>query len=155
MSLTTEEKIRKARVQLITRNPFFGSLCLYLNFVKVNEVPTMGVAPDGTIYYNNKFVSALSLEELKAVLCHEILHLALEHLRRLGTRDPFKANIAMDYVVNLMIAPEFQLPKGALLDQKYENMAWEQVYDILPDLPKCPFDCNKCPLTNSQANFPS
>jgi len=61
----------------------------------------------------------------------------------------------MDYVVNLILISEFELPKGALINRQFENMAWEQVYDILPDIPDCPFDCSNCPITEQATNIPA
>ena len=35
---------------------------------------------------------------------------------------------------------EFELPPGGLLDQKYDNKAVDQIYDLLPDEPEFPDD---------------
>jgi len=149
--LSPEEKISKARIQLLSRQPFWGTLVLHLNFVKCTFLPTMGVNHLGTVYYSEEFVERLSIEELKGVLAHEVGHVMLRHLERLGKRDPYKANIAMDLALNLIIRREFVLPRGALIDERWKGMAWEEIYDKLPDDPlrsarMCTLDCSKCPF---------
>jgi len=146
--MSVEDKIIKARVQMISKAPFYGTLVMNLNFKEADprEIPTCAVTPYGTVYYNREYIENLTLEELKGVLVHEVLHVALLHLERRGTRNIIKANMAMDYAVNLIVEEDFSLPKGVLLDHKYQNMAWEQIYDQLPDPELCDGDCSKCPL---------
>lgn len=125
-------KIVRQNVRMaIGQEPFFGSLALRMKWEADERCPTM--ATDGTaVYYNPKFVLEMSLDEVKAVAIHEIMHVALLHPLRLGDRDPFIANMAMDYVINIAIADAgYKLPSGALLDYQYRGMSWEQVYDIL------------------------
>jgi len=151
--MSIEDKIIKARVQMISKLPFYGSLCMHLSFKEEKNpliVPTMGVSPYGTVYYHPAFIKALSLEELKGVICHEVMHICLLHLERMGTRDRIKANIAMDYAVNLLIEKDFKLPQGLLLDHKWENMSWEQIYDKLPKPKLCDGDCSKCPIAQGK-----
>lgn len=126
-------KIVRQNVRMaIGQEPFFGSLALRMKWEADERCPTM--ATDGTaVYYNPKFVLEMSLDEVKAVAIHEIMHVALLHPLRVGARDKFKSNIAMDYAINLLIQDAgYKLPSGGLLDYQYEGMSWEQIYDLLP-----------------------
>lgn len=141
-------KLIKARVQLQKENPFFSYVCMHLDLIEENEkVPTMGVDKYGHCYYNDKFVTSLDVDEVKGVLCHEVMHIILEHLRRLSGRDPFISNIAQDIVVNdLIITNHFTLPqkedfKGWMTDSNHciqvgrkqikdvNKKVWEEVYE--------------------------
>ena len=116
--------IIKSKVKLQKENPFFSYLVMNLKFVEVEkdseEVETMAVDSRGKCYYNPKFVMTLAENEVKAVLSHEVLHLALEHLIRKGERDHELFNIATDLGINYLLVKngfEFgtELTKFALI----------------------------------------
>src|SRR5574343_1663549 len=98
--MTIEDRITKAKVNLIINNSFFGQLVGYLVPIKSEKVPTMGVDIHGNFYYNEKFVERLSDNQLKAVLMHEILHLAYQHPMRTSERDLDLWNIAADLKID-------------------------------------------------------
>jgi len=96
-----EEKLIKARIKLQSRNPFFSYLSLFVKFRKSKdgELPKhagMGISPDGLLVYKEEFVNGLNDEEVIGVLTHELLHLALIHLLRRGSREKTAWNIACD-----------------------------------------------------------
>lgn len=114
-----EQRLTKIRTILMLRQPWFGQLASYLTFSELpKEAPmqTMAVDIRGNIYFSKEFVDKLTDEELGGVLCHEILHLAFQHLTRLGTRNPKLFNIASDLKINEEIIfnnqQGFKLPKG-------------------------------------------
>lgn len=118
--MTLEERITKARVVLMFYQPWFGQLANYLNFKINNDIDTMAVDINGNIFFNEEFVNSLSQEELAGVICHEILHLAFQHLSRMGNRNPKIWNIAGDLKVNdeiIFNQSKFKLPKMALVAQ--------------------------------------
>ena len=136
------DKLIKARVQLQKENPFFSYVSMYLTLIEKKEVPTMGVDKYANCYYNTVFVEKLSQDEVKGVLCHEIMHVILDHLRRIGGREPQLANIAQDLVVNDMLGQNnFDLPKEGLIPDNHQytinnkvikdlnKKVWEEVYD--------------------------
>lgn len=85
------------------------------------EYAGMGVNPFGDLIYKKQFVEEISDEELEGVLVHEILHLSLLHLLRIGSRDKEVWNIAADICVNQIIKDNnFKLPDGCLISS-YEN----------------------------------
>ena len=93
--------------------------------------------------YGKKFVKGLTDEELRGLIMHENLHVALRHLihnKDLFVKNKKIANCAADYVVNSIIhnfkdKALCNLPKGALLDEKYKDMSMREVYRLLED--KC------------------
>lgn len=130
-------KIVRQNVRMAIGNePFFGTKALQLPWIPDETCPTM--ATDGTcVVYNPGFVLAKSAEEVMAVSIHEIMHVALLHPLRLNGRDPVRANMAMDYAINILLVDAgYKLPEGALIDRTYEGMSWEQIYDLLPPQPK-------------------
>jgi len=128
MTLSPIDLIRKARVSLYNSNPFFSYLTMYLRpvecddeWVKKNgEMPSMGVDVKGNLYYNPEFVNKLSDEERVGVLCHEVMHVALCHFDRAGSRDRNILNIAQDIVINdIIIENNFKLPELAIIPSNH------------------------------------
>ena len=76
------EKISKARTQLVLDHPFFGSLALRLKLVEDQTFAT--AYTDGKVMgYNPAFIDTLSLAETKWLIAHEVMHLAcMHHVRR-------------------------------------------------------------------------
>lgn len=144
MHTPSADQQREAAAKIIRQNvrmaignePFFGSIALRLPWVADDTCPTM--ATDGKcVIYNPAFVLEMSADEVKAVAIHEIMHVALLHPLRLNGRDPMRANMAMDYAINLLLTDAgYKLPQGALIDRTYADMSWEQIYDLLPAQPK-------------------
>ena len=74
--MKTEEKITKARASLVLTAPFFASLALKMKLVADPSCETMWV--DGvSMGYNPKFIQPLPLEQVKGLICHEVMHVAL------------------------------------------------------------------------------
>ena len=122
-----EQKLTKAKTQLVLGQPFFGTLCVRLKPV-AGPVPTM--ATNGRlIVYNPEFVEGLTAAELEAVVAHEALHCALGHHCRRGERDPELWNEAADLAINpILLANGFTLPAGALVDPSFQNLSAEEIY---------------------------
>ena len=73
------KKIKKARLALLMQQPFFGTLIMMLDMVDATDQGWCSTAAvDGRkIYYNRDFFNSMSGDEIKFVLCHEILHVVL------------------------------------------------------------------------------
>jgi predicted metal-dependent peptidase len=128
---TLAESISAALMRICARNSFFGSLVLQARLRSSEQIPT--AATDGRdIYINNGFFAKLTPPEREAVLLHEVLHAALQHVPRRGGRDARLWNIAADIVINGMLIKEgYQLPEGGLRDQLREHLSTEEVYELL------------------------
>lgn len=132
--MTVDERLQKARTQLVIGHPFFATLALNLKMVERKENnPTM--CTDGKhIFYNPEFVDTISDAELMGVIAHEALHPGFLHHTRIGSRDPRKWNMAADHAINpIIIEAGMQLPADCLNDPKYKDMSAEQIYTLLED----------------------
>jgi predicted metal-dependent peptidase len=115
-------------------------------------VDMAGVNSRSELLLNPGWVAQTTMEELRATMLHELLHVALLYFSRAremtamvqtlsGKMIPL-ANIAHDYVVNAIIEQEARASSGFLLspkkwnppglfDARFEDMTFEQVYDTL------------------------
>ena len=125
-------KIARCKTSLMVKAPFYGSMALSCRFVQQDDGNTM--CTDGqTIWWSEDFVDAHSEDEIKGVIAHEIMHIVLKHHLRRGQRDVKGWNIATDYVINSgLLAEGFTLPANGLIDDQYDGMMAEKVYDLLP-----------------------
>jgi len=151
--LEPKDKIIQARIELQKEKPFFSYLTMQLKIhemteeeIKESPMPTMGVDSEGHLIYNPAFVEKLSAEECKAVLCHEVMHCALEHLTRRMGREPMIWNCSADAIINNMIEQNgMKLPEGVILPENdavtidkitikdLQKKSSEEVYDVLYD----------------------
>lgn len=129
---SVDQKIAKGRAHIAINHVFFASLMGFLKFEPCDSIDTADV--DGiTLRYNPAYIETLTAPEIIGLIAHEILHCALGHVWRLGSRDPKRWNMACDYVINgMLVKAGFTLPKGALLDPQYDGMGADQVYAMLP-----------------------
>lgn len=131
-----DELVAKAVIQIKESNEFFGSLMLFSEFKKSKEIPT--AATDGKkVFVNEEFFYSLKSSEQNGLLLHEVLHMALLHVPRMGSRELKKWNIAADYVVNDLILrnSKFSLPNGAIKssNQEYWDKSVEYIYEKIPN----------------------
>lgn len=157
--MTTQERITKAKIWLITNRPWFGQLSCYVEPVENNNIPTAAIDLLGNLYYNTKFMEELSDSEIRGIICHEIMHLAFKHLERMDERDPLIWNMACDLKVNEEVKnmPNTALPGGALspgfsgswahgnvkISKINEKTAEQIYYELKKQAPKVPkYDCD-------------
>jgi predicted metal-dependent peptidase len=141
--LNASQRLEKAHVSLMRNKhtALFSGVMLMGDSKIVDDCPT--AKTDGlNKYYGREFVDSLTDSELRALVLHENIHVALGHMPRF--RSLMKkgkgqlVNIACDYVDNDVIVSIddesfVKLPKGGLYDSKYHD--WS-VNDILKDLEK-------------------
>jgi len=134
--MKAKDKLLKARSFLILDHPFFGSLALKLALVEDASFPTAAV--DGkSLFYNPEFIEKLSTSETIGLIAHEVMHVALGHIWRIGSRDMENWNIAADYTINSnLVSTGFTLPEGALNDSAYNDLSAEEIYGKLPQKKK-------------------
>lgn len=132
-----------ARVRLIlgreAKAAFFASLALRLTPV-VDWTADTAWTDGRRLGYNPDFVLTLTPDELVAVVCHEVMHLALKHHTRRQGRDPERWNEACDCAINpLLIGNGFTLPAGCLMpgEGRYAMLppgkSAEEYYALLPE----------------------
>lgn len=139
------------------RSVFFATLAMRLDLRAEWSIPT--AATDGKrLLYNPEFWCGLNGEEHIGVVAHEVLHAALGHVSRIagGKWNRTKANCSCDLAINQILKDAgFKLPscglfpgqrpKGDNFPEPWSDaiaamqpspvLAWEQYYNMLPDLP--------------------
>jgi len=140
MSITQETRLKKAHVSLMRHS----ETALYSGIIMMGD--SLVVDDDITAYtdgvnkkYGRKFIENLNDSELRALILHENLHVALKHIQRFDKefkQDARLTNASADYVVNDIIVnledkAHCVLPKGGLYDEKYHNWSVREVYNDL------------------------
>tara|TARA_Y100000992_G_scaffold302687_1_gene278384 strand:- start:5127 stop:6299 length:1173 start_codon:yes stop_codon:yes gene_type:complete len=150
------ELVAKSVIQIKESNEFFGALMLFSEFKSSRDIPT--AATDGKkVFINEKFFNSLNSSEQNGLLLHEVLHMALLHVPRMGTRDLKRWNIAADYVVNDLIVrnSNFSLPAGAIKSSKkeYWDKSVEYIYEKIPNSMVSQFaNTDLIPLKNDESS---
>ena len=129
--MNPDEKMARARAELVMDHPFFGSLALRMRLVP--DPACAGMWTDGrTLGYRPALVDALGVNTAVGLLAHEMLHVVCaHHLRRRG-RDETLWNRACDYAVNAILHEAgFALPANALLDPGYAGRSVDDIFAAL------------------------
>ena len=136
--LTAEQRVQKAHVNLM-KDPKY---CLYSGIFMVGktsieeDVPTACTNGRDT-KYGRAFVDKQDDKTLKGLILHENLHKAFRHTvvwKHLYKDWPVLANIACDFVINLMIhdsdpnGVSVKLPPEGVLDEKFRGLDAGEVF---------------------------
>jgi len=128
------ERVKKARIHLLLDSPFYATLALELKLVKDNTIFPPTACTDGrNLWFHEDFIKSLSIEQIKTVIAHEILHIAYCHHLREEKREHGKWNRACDYSINGILLEDFARVDGMLYDIKYKDKAAEIIYNELKD----------------------
>ena len=140
MAITQETRLKKAHIALMKHREtalYSGVMLMGKNSVIEDNVTayTDGVNKK----YGREFISKLTDAELRALILHENLHVALKHIPRFKKefKDNAEAiNVATDYAVNDVIMnlkdqDLCKLPEGGLYDAKYHNWSVREIYEDL------------------------
>ena len=139
--LTVEQLIQKDHVALM-KDPKY---CLYSGIIMIGRTEVKDdvqtACTDGrNTYYGRDYMAKQASNKRKGVILHENLHKAFRHTtvwRHLFKENPTMANMACDYVINLMIMDGdnnfVSLPDGALLDYKYKGLDAGTVYRMIKE----------------------
>ena len=138
--MNQETRLKKANLALM-RHPetaMFSGIIMMGTSDVVDDCPT--AYTDGVNKkYGRKFLSTLDDSEIRALVLHENLHVALKHVGRFGNKMKENAqlmNASADYVVNdVIVSLEdktlCKLPQGGLINEKYHNWSVNDVYKDL------------------------
>jgi len=129
----SNDKLSDAVKALIMKDIFFSSVLLQQNFVEDNSANNPTCAVDGeSFFFNSSFCNSLSFDELLGVTAHEAFHLIGGHHWRAGERNMSIWNKAADYALNAeLIKKGYTLPKGCLLDSRFNGESAENIYRTL------------------------
>ncbi len=128
-------KLSAARTKLILDKPFLGALVLRLPLVAADPSWCRTTATDTrTLFYNEKYIKALSPDETQFVLAHEALHCALSHFTRRGHRNKHRWDLACDFAINpLLLAEGLKPTPDALMLEQFKDMTAEEIYPCLDE----------------------
>lgn len=131
--MSVEDRLTKARINLLIHYPFFGILSLKLQIKEDVSCPTAGT--DGNyLYYNTDFINGLNDRQIAFVIIHETMHCALRHIWRLGNKQKTLWNMACDYAIHSILKSQsnyIEMLKDILYDSRFNDMSAEQIYEIL------------------------
>lgn len=140
--MTPTQRLQRAYVELMSHDytkPYAGVLMVGKYEVRpdVRTACTNGI----DCKYGESFITKQPDAELRGLILHENLHKTFQHMflwKHLYEQNGRVANMACDYVINLIIADLdkdtggfVKLPQGGLLDQKYRGMSSQDVFDAL------------------------
>lgn len=135
-----EMEIRRFKMDLIRKMPFYGDIVMRLPFVENKKIPTART-DGGKIEYNPAFLSEQSAGQRNFILMHEVFHVLLFHCKRNADRDPRLWNTAADMVVNSMLCSlessmkkagiPFERPKTGIFVSVGIDITVENIYQKL------------------------
>ena len=139
--LTQEQRLHRAYFEIINQSKYVHLASIMMHGTHQVVDAEITACTDGRdVAYGRKFLEALSNEEVRFLILHEVYHKMYRHLRtwkHLHDKDAQCANQACDYVINLQIAEENHsdgfatMPEGGCLDRRFRNMSTKQVFDII------------------------
>jgi len=132
-------RAQEARTWFINSYPLLGALAAAFTIVEDPQICNqLGItvaavsAQQREIYMHP--AAALSEQECRFVMAHELLHVGLRHDTRRQGRDPFLWNVACDYVINgwLVEMAVGHMPSvGLLYDPALKGESAESIYDLM------------------------
>ena len=126
-------KLDKAKTQLVLDHPFFASILARRELILTENIPSARVNRRGQIYINPKWIESLTVAQVVYLLAHEVMHVALQHASRIGSREPKRWNLAGDAVINgtLSKANVGEFIPGGIQYPGAENMSTEDMYALV------------------------
>jgi predicted metal-dependent peptidase len=140
--LTPLQRIERSHIELMAHKDTmeYAGVIMVGKYSVDPDIPT--ACTDGlNCKYGKDFIQSLSDSDLRGLILHENLHKAFQHTflwKHLYDQNPRVANMACDYVINLIIKDISRssqgfvtLPKQGLVDERFRDMDSQQVFDIL------------------------
>lgn len=141
--LTEEQRLSKAVIAIITKAPALSAVMMIGERVVTDDPSVPTACTNGRDeWYGRAFVTSLNDAELRFLVLHEVYHKLFRHLLtwyHLYKDDHELANLACDYVINLMIQAEYgadgwvKMPEGGCYDTKYTGWNTPEVFKDLQD----------------------
>ena len=133
--LTEEQRIEKAVVQIMHKQPAIGGLVMLGKRVVCDKTRT--ACTDGRDeWYGREFVRGLNDKQLRFLILHEMYHKMYRHLitwRHLWKKCSNTANRAMDYEINIKILDEYkefvEWIEGGCLNEAYRGWGTAKIFD--------------------------
>jgi len=129
-----EMTIKKARVQLVLNHPFFATLLMKAKVTLDDKVPTACVNAYGHIRVGTAFATTITVRQGMFILAHEVLHPALHHFSRKGSRNARGWNVAGDKVINdMLVSAGLESIPGGIYHAGASQFAAEELYQQDPE----------------------
>jgi predicted metal-dependent peptidase len=134
MSARLPDLVSGSVMRLRARCPFFAVLALHSTWTERPDIET--AATNGEeIWFNKDFMAGLTPAHRDFVVAHEVAHVALRHIGRIGPREPERWNVAADIVVNgMLVKMGMKMAPGGLRAESLEHLRVEDVYARLHTL---------------------
>lgn len=148
--LSPQEKLQAARLMARERAPYLSTILYSMIPKEAEGLGTFGVTKTGVMLWDPATADGWTVEEIAAVLLHEVGHLLRDHSGRCeaGQFEHMLFNMAGDISQNMDVeAMGLKLPKfkdangkdkgGALFPSTYkfpENLSAEEYYALLKDM---------------------
>lgn len=134
-------RLTSLRLELMDLHPFWGHLLMQFRF-RAETGLEEPFASDGyqQVWFDPVRTAGLSRSQLGFSLLHLAAHQLHAAAERRRWREPVVWSQAMDYAINRLIAgllhPAFHdslydVPAGALVDDRFEGMPAESIYELL------------------------
>lgn len=147
-SSRTRGRIQLATDRLATAQPLLAGILAQWRLVEDKSSDTMGIGFQRgrlTLYFNPAFVDSISLDELSAVLEHEVLHVLYGHCEHESSQGENQRamTVAQEVTVNEWVSGP--LPGSPYLLDQYPSLPanestddrYQQLLSILPDEERC------------------
>lgn len=133
--------LEACRNNMLTRQPFIGSVALSFNIIPVRDARCETACTDGkAIYFDIDYLSKLTDAEREFTIAHEIWHNIMMHFLRAGERDHRIFNYATDMEINEILKNDGLIPQKGLIFPETFNLpsgkCAEEYYDMLMDQAK-------------------
>lgn len=130
---------QRARSWFMSSFPLLGAMVAAFTFIESaavcqRESITVAAIDERSRELFLNPAAGLSEQELRFVIAHEVLHVALRHMDRRAGREPYLWNVACDFVINQwLIDMQVGVPPtiGMLHDAALVGLSAESVYDRL------------------------
>ncbi len=132
----TQKEFDTNVIRLMLEEPFYAGVLRGVNYVCTESIPTAGVMTQDyelTMLWNPNFLGSLTRDEVKGLLKHEAMHLALMHTTSRRMDPHIIHNYATDLAINSDI-PSNELPEGGLVPgEKFLELTAEKIALMSPE----------------------
>lgn len=119
-------------LKLKAQNPFFSTLAMFASF-ELSEEIEYAQTQHQKLIVSPIFLAELPEQQQFSYLLHQILHLALQHVKRGEGRDQRLWNIAADIAANQIISDTTEWPFAPMTawDYRFDGQSVERIYASL------------------------
>lgn len=127
-------KLTRAKIAMIMKQPFFGTLAMRLLYRENDKLNPPTAATNGKhLFYHPQWVLDNDFEVVQSMIAHEIGHCIFDHIGRRNGRQPRRWNCAGDYVINAVLKDSgFTIGPNWLFAPSFAGQSADEIYPQLP-----------------------